>query len=423
MMRSEEVDQQRTKEFKALKRFVGGSLIGSLLLHSMVLSLKTNDRWSLKNIEPTEIAIVPPKPLPSPQPPELPEPETPEPETPEPETPMPPIRPELSSTAEAEQQIRPQPTPALPQAVGTPEGRPDVAANESPLVGSGLAEGEGGFSEGIGLNRSNSPIRGSGGGARRGVPGGDPAAVPESEPVSPPSSAPTPAPESDSEDSSRWAVCRRCPPPDYPRNALQSGLEGRVQVTVDIDRRGRVTGVRLANSSGDAALDRAVLETVQEQWRFENIVGGAEDVPVEVYMTVNGSELHQQAEAWGEQTAVEVPTTGFSPAANLDSTVPVTESVPETPVTPNPADQPTSTPDSSEAAAEPEIEPVETMLETPLEDVEITELLLEEESVETILEAPVEDTPVDIVEDIEVAEPLLGVELILEMPAETPVEQ
>lgn len=412
-MRSEETEQQRTKEARAWKRFVGTSLLASLLLHSFVLSRQANQQWSLKLVEPTEITIVPPSPRISPSPQVLPSPQPPSSPPVEPPIPLPP-----APTLEQIPLAALEPQISLPQATGTPEGRPDVALNESPLVGSGLSEGTGGFSEGIGLNRSESPIRGSGGGARRGVPGGDPGAVL----IQP---APIPAPPPDPPainptDSSRWAVCRRCPPPDYPRTALRSGTEGRVRVTVDLDRRGRITDVRLANSSGSAALDQSVLETVREQWRFESIAGGAENVPVEVYMTVNGSELHQQAEDWGNQTAVELPTTGFAPApASESSAIPVSK--PSEPLLAAPQPSPDASvaqpvvPDNPASAAN-----LEVPEEEPEEPASADSAIMPQVPVEDPVEAPVEDPePAAPLPDLE-AEAPTATELFSEPEPITP---
>ena len=315
---SEDADQQRRRETSALKQFVGLSLAGSLLLHAISLSLRIAQPWSANKPRPTEVTIVPRKAPPVQQaPPEMPPERLPEklPETP------PEKLPELLEQANPEAPLaaRPEVLPSevspADSASAAPEGDPDALADESPLVGSGLAPGSGGFSEGIGLNRSNSPIRGSGGGARQGVPGGVPDGVPGGSVSPPPAAAAPSAPQPDpppESDPSRRAVCRRCPSPDYPRAALQARAEGRVQVAVDVDASGRILNVRLANSSGDRDIDAAVLETVRQRWRFEAISGGANNLPVEVYMTVAGSEFNRRAQDWGEQTALEVPATGFA---------------------------------------------------------------------------------------------------------------
>ncbi len=330
---SDDVDQQRAQDSRTLRRMVGLSLAGSLLLHSIMLSLKIVAPWQATKPRPTEVVVVPRRTPPVEAPPEIkptPLPAQPLPAQP-PEQPLEPTLPPLQPSE------LPLPTTTAESAI--PEGRVDAAVNESPRVGSGLAPGLGGFSEGIGLNRSNSPIRGSGGGARQGVPGGTSDIAPPAA-IGPSPSPVPPSPEPDSpEDASRYAVCRRCPSPDYPRNALQAALEGRVGVTVDLDERGRVVEAKLTHSSGDRAIDQAVLETVEERWRFENIDGGANDVPVEVYMTVNGSELNQRAQEWGNQTAVEIPSAGFAaPEFSEPSALdPEHLEVNPTPVDPTPA--------------------------------------------------------------------------------------
>ncbi|NJR62434.1 MAG: energy transducer TonB [Cyanobacteria bacterium CRU_2_1] len=398
---SDEVDQQRIKEARTLKRWIGVSLAGSLLLYSGVLSLEVDDRWSLKN-SPLEIAIVPPA-----QPeiqseiqPEIPQP-------PEPEATL--IEPESSELD------RPEPfpdtlpvdlprTPAVetPRTDVPPEGSPDAPANESPLVGSGLASGTGGFSEGIGLNRSDSPIRGSGGGDRQGIEDGvvgGSTPTPET-PTAPPSLPPSPSVEPP-RDASLWAVCRSCPPPDYPRSALQAGVEGRVQVTVDIDQRGRVVGVRLADSSGDQALDQAVLETVREQWRFERIEGGVENIPVDVYMTVQDSAFNRQAVEWGEQTAVEVPASGFTaPTSQIDPS-PVTLEPPPDAQSSAAEPAPPLIPEL-EPFSEPEPEPLPELAIEAVEPESFSDLLLE---FQPPLETPEMESPTESPSEIPEIEP------------------
>ncbi|MBF1999441.1 MAG: energy transducer TonB [Synechococcales cyanobacterium M58_A2018_015] len=309
---SEEAEQQRRREVQTRKRFIGFSVVGATLLHAVLLALAPVVFQTVRKSPPVEVTIVPRR-----VPPVSEEPPEPLPE----ELSEPPLEPQDNPLTP------PLPSPAaLPElpvvvapAGAAPEGDPDAATDESPLVGSGLAPGTGGFSEGIGLNRSDSPIRGAGGGARRGVPGGVPGSTPEPPVVTAP---PAPQLEVTPEGTSvRRAVCRRCPEPNYPRAALRANREGRVQVAVDVDAQGRVVDVRLANSSGDQTLDTAVLETVRNRWRFEAISGGASNIPVEVYMTVDGSELNQQARSWGEQTAVEIPDSGFAaPAVSPAST-------------------------------------------------------------------------------------------------------
>ncbi len=424
-MRPEEVDQQRVKEAKALRRFIGSSLLASLLLHGSLLAWQSNRRLSSETPKPTEVVVVPKRPD---SPPPIPA----KPTEPAVSEPLPRPSPDLAAVPqvpESSAAVQQSPTANLPEATGQLEGRPDVSAHESPLVGSGLSAGEGGFSEGIGLNRSDSPIRGSGGGARQGVPGGDPGVAPVA-PASPsPVVPPSPAPEPPSEESRRWVVCRRCPSPNYPQNALQTEAEGRVRVTVDLDRRGRITGVRLADSSGDAALDRVVLRTVREEWRFETVAGGATNVPIEVYMTVNGSQLNQQAVRWGNQTVVELPTAGFAPDTAPDTApdpaLEITEVTPSTTPDPAPDTAPDPAPESTSNTAassasdpaipQPAAPPAVESMPTPALNLEAaTEAEAEPEPQIKPEPVRIETTPtasdllIPQIEDLEPAEPALA---------------
>ena len=57
------------------------------------------------------------------------------------------------------------------------------------------------------------------------------------------------------------------PAPRYPRDALRAGIEGTVQVQVDVGPDGVPTSVALAAGSGSRELDRAALDAVR-RWRF-----------------------------------------------------------------------------------------------------------------------------------------------------------
>ncbi|HEY8498464.1 MAG TPA: TonB family protein [Limnochordales bacterium] len=62
--------------------------------------------------------------------------------------------------------------------------------------------------------------------------------------------------------------------PQYPKNAVTYGVEGRVVVTVQVGADGRVTAVKVSQSSGNEALDRVASRWVQEQWRFKPSAAG-----------------------------------------------------------------------------------------------------------------------------------------------------
>lgn len=57
------------------------------------------------------------------------------------------------------------------------------------------------------------------------------------------------------------------PPPAYPREAFWRNQQGRVQLLVDLDARGRPTQVAIERSSGFVLLDTAAAAAVR-RWRF-----------------------------------------------------------------------------------------------------------------------------------------------------------
>jgi len=58
------------------------------------------------------------------------------------------------------------------------------------------------------------------------------------------------------------------PRPEYPAEALQQGIEGRVVLRVEIDAAGKVTATKVLRSSGSKLLDEAARRTVLK-WRFD----------------------------------------------------------------------------------------------------------------------------------------------------------
>jgi protein TonB len=56
---------------------------------------------------------------------------------------------------------------------------------------------------------------------------------------------------------------------DYPADASRAGLTGSVTVTLDIAPDGRVTGCRIARSSGSPSLDRTTCALIEQRFRFE----------------------------------------------------------------------------------------------------------------------------------------------------------
>lgn len=79
--------------------------------------------------------------------------------------------------------------------------------------------------------------------------------------------APTARPAPATSTASSSPVPTSQPAPRYPRNALRAGIEGTVQVQVDVGPDGVPTSVALASGSGNRELDRAAMEAVR-RWRF-----------------------------------------------------------------------------------------------------------------------------------------------------------
>jgi TonB family protein len=108
---------------------------------------------------------------------------------------------------------------------------------------------------------------------------------------------------------SRTVTCQDCQRPAYPESALEAGVEGQPQVTVQINPDGSVASVTLERSSGNAAIDEAAIQAAQRS-RFQPIAGGAR-VPIEYDLSIEGSERHQNAQRRGERHS----TTVASPAS------------------------------------------------------------------------------------------------------------
>jgi protein TonB len=74
-------------------------------------------------------------------------------------------------------------------------------------------------------------------------------------------------------------------PPAYPEAAREDGLQGRVQLQLQIDAQGTVTAVQWLQRSGIALLDLAARDAVRA-WRFEPARRGGQDVPSSHTVTI-----------------------------------------------------------------------------------------------------------------------------------------
>jgi TonB family protein len=79
----------------------------------------------------------------------------------------------------------------------------------------------------------------------------------------------------------------------YPDRARQRGIEGNAEVTIDTDRQGNVTRVRLVRSSGDSELDQAAQQAAQE-WKLTPTAEGREGVRASVNFAIKGSQRHRK---------------------------------------------------------------------------------------------------------------------------------
>lgn len=70
---------------------------------------------------------------------------------------------------------------------------------------------------------------------------------------------------------------------DYPRDAARAKIGGEVEVRFTIQPTGRVTGCRVARSSGDASLDATTCRLIEDRFRFRPATNGAGDPIASAY--------------------------------------------------------------------------------------------------------------------------------------------
>jgi len=170
---------------------------------------------------------------------------------------------------------------------------------------------------------------------------------------------------------SRTVACQNCVRPNYPQSALAAGVEGTPRVSVDINPDGSVRSVTLIRSSGNAAIDQAVMRAARRS-RFQPIAGGA-SVPIDYDLSIEGSRRHRDARRRGERQAVDLPTTptatpetaGPPPAEASSPTTPTPPVAPEA-VAPAPR---VAEPDPAPAAA-PTVAPAAPSINEPAPEAE-----------------------------------------------------
>ena len=85
---------------------------------------------------------------------------------------------------------------------------------------------------------------------------------------------------------STQVMATETPPPDYPIEVACAGIGGTTVLTVTVGVEGKPTEVVLAQSSGNAALDKAALERVPS-WHFQAATRRGEPVPMSIKVPVN----------------------------------------------------------------------------------------------------------------------------------------
>src|SRR3546814_12871878 len=70
---------------------------------------------------------------------------------------------------------------------------------------------------------------------------------------------------------------------DYPRQAARAKSGGEVEVRFTIQPTGRVTGCRVARSSGDAVLDATTCRLIEDRFRFRPATNAAGEAVARAY--------------------------------------------------------------------------------------------------------------------------------------------
>jgi TonB family protein len=439
MALSKTAAQQREQEIHALKRFLAYSLIGSLGLHGVALLFKINPPQSAKEPAPEEITIIVSEPIESPvvedsQVPEVTElsedsaPSAPPPASletattllEEPIAPPAPTEPVTDSPVQEEtllESVVPEEVPATP----TPENRPAIDRPQTTEPRQSMQD----FLQQLRRNRQQSSETATDSDDRP-ADSIAPSTAPDSNGTDATATAPSP-PGNGGTGEGVSASCRSCPTIDYPDSALSAGAEGRVRVVAETDEQGRVIGVTLTESSGNAELDQAVLEQVRQEYEFNGVSAGSA-IPIEIDMTIEGSDYNREVQQRGERTEVELPSsaptevveesppqTAAEPETETESLDPGTLVDPPTPLSspdtdPEPSHLPSPDP-TAETEAEPELPttaPSEAPLSSPEPSNAADELLIEDVPAE---EAPAEDVLVEPSVDFFDSPPELSPEL------------
>lgn len=89
--------------------------------------------------------------------------------------------------------------------------------------------------------------------------------------------------------SSGRLACSECGKPKYPESARRRGIEGTAKVKLEVDDRGNVTDVKIAQSSGNDDLDKEAVRAAR-RWKLKNPKGGTQGVVAKVDFELEKSE-------------------------------------------------------------------------------------------------------------------------------------
>ncbi len=231
------------KQTKAIEHALGWCIGLSLLMHAAVLVLIPKPVYLPPKVqeEPLKVELLPPevKPLPPPEPPKR-EPPKPIPVKPQPLKPLP---------------VKPEPTPE-------PQRKPD--STPEPVVTAPMVTPPPVIAAKPTINEPKPEVV---------VP---PPPPPPPEPVKP--SGPSDADVEAARNAFRSAAHRELKKHQrYPRIAADRGIEGEVKLNIHLDDSGNITGIDVAESSGNAALDNAALDAAKKanlKANFQDILRG-----------------------------------------------------------------------------------------------------------------------------------------------------
>ncbi len=139
-----------------------------------------------------------------------------------------------------------------------------------------------------------------------GLPTGNPNSTNTTNTTNTTNAAPNPANPTHNSSGKQRIRCQSCAKPEYPVNAKERGLEGEAKVAVDVDANGNVINVRIVNSSGHPELDEAAKQAARN-WKFDPSQSGKASIPAKINFQIENSDYasRNQAQRRVEQEQAE----------------------------------------------------------------------------------------------------------------------